>query len=185
MTTRQEQCAFELTKADATDQPLLEQLLQFYAYDFSELEGTTADRLAFDSHGRFNLQFDLASYWNSPSHWAYLLRVKGSPAGFVLVNARSHVANIIDFNMAEFFVARKYRRKGIATVALQEVLARHLGKWEVAVLEENKTAKSFWPKAIRATKLTRDIHLTKHAGPIWTGPIWTFTSGTEKGHADQ
>jgi predicted acetyltransferase len=50
--------------------------------------------------------------------------------------------------MAEFFVLRGYRKRGIGTQAAYQVWKQFPGRWEVRVMESNLLALSFWGKAI-------------------------------------
>jgi predicted acetyltransferase len=50
--------------------------------------------------------------------------------------------------MAEFFVLRGCRRRGIGTLATQEVWRRFPGFWEVRVMQSNPSATFFWKRAI-------------------------------------
>jgi hypothetical protein len=69
--------------------------------------------------------------------------------GFALVNTQSHHGSSIEHNMGEFFVARKYRRLGVATKAAGEILRQYPGAL-VAVAERNLAARMFWPRALAA-----------------------------------
>ncbi|MEQ1753641.1 MAG: GNAT family N-acetyltransferase [Micropepsaceae bacterium] len=165
---------YELRTATRADKDLLESMFQFYVYDFSEFEDATSGRLSLNPQGKFDLTPQFSPYWNDPLHWAYLVYVNQSPAGFALVNTKSHAGNTIDRNMAEFFVARKYRRQGLASEVFHKILDDHPGRWEVAIINANEAAKAFWPKAIRSTPVARDLRLVEHSGQEWNGPIWTF-----------
>ncbi len=50
--------------------------------------------------------------------------------------------------MGEFFILKKFRRKGIALQAIDQIWEKYLGSWEVPVIPENSPALSFWRKAI-------------------------------------
>jgi len=76
--------------------------------------------------------------------------------------------------MGEFFIARKYRRCGLATAALHEILARQPGRWEVAVIEPNIGAQKFWPRAIRSAPGVTGLKRVHHDETTWNGPVWTF-----------
>ena len=166
----------EISLATSADAKLLEALFQYYIYDFSEFEETETDKLAFNQSGGFDVRPTLDSYWSEPKRWPYLFRLGGRPAGFALVNTHSHVDNPVDRNMGEFFVARKYRRHGIATRALHALLKFHPGQWEIAIIEPNKVAQKFWPQAIMSSPSAKDLRLVNHDGTTWPGPIWTFHS---------
>ena len=50
--------------------------------------------------------------------------------------------------MAEFFVVRRYRRRGIGTFVAHQVWRQISGRWEVRVMETNQSAHLFWAHAI-------------------------------------
>jgi predicted acetyltransferase len=52
------------------------------------------------------------------------------------------------WDVAEFFVLRAYRRRGIGTQVAHEVWRQFPGWWEVRVMESNITARDFWAYAI-------------------------------------
>jgi predicted acetyltransferase len=94
-----------------------------------------------DAHGVFGYRY-LDHYWTEGDRHRYFIRVDGHLAGFALVRSgRPH-------QMAEFFVMRKYRRKGVGTRAAAMVLARFPGAWEVRELLANAAGASFWRSAI-------------------------------------
>ena len=54
------------------------------------------------------------------------------------------------WDMAEFFVIRGYRRRGIGTEVAHEVWRQFPGRWEVRVMQSNHAAYPFWEHAIAA-----------------------------------
>ena len=161
--------------ARPSEQPLLEGLLQFYFYDFSEMEPDGSDAMEFDARGQFGLYEYLPEYWREEGRVPLVIRRGGKPVGFALLNRHSHRAGAeVERNMAEFFVARKHRRHGVASDAVRQILAAYPGRWEVAVVARNLAAQSFWPRAIAAAPNVTD--LVRHEGDRrhWTGPIWSF-----------
>jgi len=50
--------------------------------------------------------------------------------------------------MTEFFVVRGCRRRGVGTEIAHRVWSQFPGKWEVRVMEANKSAYRFWERAI-------------------------------------
>ena len=124
--------------------------MQFYIYDFSEMEPHGSSDMEFGEQGNYSPLPDLDSYWRVEGFRPLLIRVKERLAGFALINTRSRRRGRVEHNMAEFFVARKHRRRGVATEAVCQVLARYPGHWEIAVAERNVAAKAFWPRAIGA-----------------------------------
>jgi predicted acetyltransferase len=103
----------------------------------------------------------------------------GRVAGFALVNTLSHCGERIERNMAEFFVARKYRRPGVAVEAARQVFAMHPGTWEIAVAQRNAPAKAFWPKAIAGAPNTSLVRVSEHQDDRWRGPIGHFRTGAK------
>ena len=166
-----------VTPAGAAERTLIEGLFQFYLYDFSEMEPPEATDLVFEEDGRYRPFPPLATYWDEADGWPLLIRVDGRPAGFALINSHSHKGGRVEFNMGEFFVARKYRAGGIAAEALRQVLERHPGRWEVAVVARNARAKVFWPRAIAAAPMVRDLVHEERDDEHWKGPIWSFVAG--------
>ncbi len=72
--------------------------------------------------------------------------------------------------MAEFFVARKFRRRGDPPA----ILKAYPGRREVAVMARNAGAQAFWPRAIAAAPNVSDIVRHEGDGAHWRGPIWSF-----------
>jgi thiosulfate/3-mercaptopyruvate sulfurtransferase len=159
--------------ASEAERPLIEGLLQFYIYDFSEMQPADPDDFAFDEQGGYAPFIDMADYWRLDGYHPLVIRVAGRVAGFALVNTVSHRGGLVERNMGEFFIARLYRRRGVAAEAVRQILALYRGRWEVAVAERNTVAKTFWPGAVAAAGV-RDLEQVDGDGEHWRGPIWTF-----------
>lgn len=169
--------AVAVRPARAAEQGLIEGLMQFYIYDFSELEPPGSPKLDFNGQGMFDPYPDLAAYWTTEGRRPLLIDVDGVLAGFALINRRSHRDDgEIENNVAEYFVARKHRRDGVGAEALRQIVALHPGYWEAAVVERNRAAQVFWPRAIASIEKVRDIVRHEGDGVHWTGPIWSFVA---------
>lgn len=93
---------------------------------------------------------DQLTRWFSDSSAFPLVIVKSSkPVGFAMV-ARGHpgARPTVDFRMAEFFIARSQRRLGIGRTAVQLILNRFAGRWEITEYLRNPTAVSFWRRVV-------------------------------------
>lgn len=133
-----------LASATAAERPLLERLLQLYLYDFSELDG---DDVGDD--GRFPYPwFDL--YGTKPGHHGLILRIRGRPAGFVLLDEPGGDDHPDRHVVQEFFVMRAYRRGGYGTAMAQTLFDRFPGSWQVAQVAPNLAAQAFWRRVIAA-----------------------------------
>jgi len=160
-----------LDPAGAAERPVLENLFQLYAYDWSELGWLDVGR-----DGRF-ADPSLDSYWRDDDHHPFLIRVDGRLAGFVLVVARSRLTGVAGvFDMAEFFVMRKYRRQGVGLTAASAAFARFPGRWEIRQRDQNVGATAFWRRVI--ARFTAGSYVeTRNDDALWVGPVQTFTSG--------
>jgi predicted acetyltransferase len=128
--------AVEVIEASDEDRSVVRRLLQFYHYDFSEFDDADVD-----SHGEFlHRYFD--EYWTDSDRKAYLFRVGGAWAGLALVFTG------LPHDLAEFFVMRKYRRRGVGAEAAAQLFARFPGDWTVRQQLSNPAATTFWRKAI-------------------------------------
>lgn len=133
----------ELVSIPAAEEPILRQLFQLYAYDFSEILGADLG-----DTGKFDLR-DLAPYWHDAWRHPFFVRVDGKLAGFVLVHSRSRLSGQAGtYDMAEFFILRKYRRKGVGERAAVEAFRRFPGAWEVRELSTNHAAVAFWRRVV-------------------------------------
>ena len=169
-----EPSSVQVVRASPAERPLIEGLSQFYIYDFSEMQPADVDAFAFNARGAYDPFNDMADYWGRDGYHPLVIRVDGRAAGFALVNTVSHRGGAVERNMGEFFVARLYRRRGVASEAVRQILALYPGRWEAAVMERNLAAQAFWPRAISAAGASG---LTRLEGDVehWRGPIWAFT----------
>lgn len=158
-----------LDPVPAPGEPILDRLMQLYAYDFSELTGwDIADDGAFFSGE------SKAVYQRQPWRHAFLLRVDGHLAGFAILDEKSRITGDPEvMDVAEFFVMRKYRRRGIGAVAAARAFDMFPRNWEVRQMAGNDAAIAFWRKTIarytngRFTEATFD-------DDRWRGPVQSF-----------
>lgn len=135
-----------LTRVGEGEQALVQRLFEFYLYDFSELEHSDLDE-----EGWFvpSSRPWLARYWTEPGKHVLILRVDGKPAGFVLVDESSPIAESGHRRfIGGFFVARAYRRRGFGAAIAREVFGRFPGAWQVLQVRANPAAQAFWRRVI-------------------------------------
>jgi predicted acetyltransferase len=159
-----------LSLATKAERPALGNLMQLYIYDWSELRP-----LDVGDDGRF-ADYPLDAYWDDPGRHPLLLRVDGRLAGFALVSERSHLTGAPGvFDMAEFFVMRRFRRKGVGLAAASAAFDRFKGPWEIRQHDENVAASAFWRKVIdRYTRgRYREVRWNDRA---WIGPVQMFST---------
>jgi predicted acetyltransferase len=170
----------QITVAAPGERPILANLLQFYIHDFSEYwSGTRQGEIEAD--GRF-LDYPLDNYWSDPRRAPLLFRLNGRLAGFALLNDQAHTTADVDWNMAEFFVARKHRGAGLGRRAARTIFARFPGLWEVAVARRNVRALRFWEGVVASCPGVADLERSDQRTPAWNGPLFRFrvTAGPER-----
>ena len=94
---------------------------------------------------------DQIAHWFGDPNTYPLVIVKGSePVGFarVLRAVASAAKPRVDYRMAEFFVLRTRRRLGIGETAVQLILSRFAGRWEIREYLRNTAAVSFWRRVV-------------------------------------
>jgi predicted acetyltransferase len=133
---------FELIPATRKYKSVIENLMQFYLYDFSEYV-----RYDVGDDGSFQPYPKLKEYWKQKNKHAYLVKKDEKYAGFVLVKfIESKERNY--FSIAEFFIMKKYRREGMGTAVAKQIFDLYNGHWEVYQKENNQPAQIFWNKII-------------------------------------
>ena len=126
-----------------SERTLLEQLFQLYYYDFSEFDPDDVDET-----GLFGVT-GLDKFGREAGHDAYVLRVDGKPAGFVLVDERSPLPDGGDRHyVREFHVLRAYRRKGLGMRMAWAIFDTYPGGWQIEQIGPNREAQAFWRRAI-------------------------------------
>jgi predicted acetyltransferase len=134
----------ELLRATQADEQRLENLIELYLHDFSEILGFTPGE-----NGRFG--YPLAPFWVEAGRFPFLLRSDGQLAGFALISMGSQVSgDPTVFDVTEFFVVRGVRRHGVGLAAALRVFGSFTGTWEVRVMERNAGALVFWERAVSA-----------------------------------
>jgi predicted acetyltransferase len=160
----------QCTLAGPDDHQRLLALLQLYAYDFSEILP-----LEVAEDGRFQAPSVTANLTDPRNH-AFLIRVDDKLAGFALVQPSSYLTGEAGvFDMAELFVMRRHRRRGVGEQVASWLFDRFAGPWEVREKAENQAAAAFWRRIIgRYTDGQFEEMLLDDER--WRGPVQRFDS---------
>lgn len=164
----------EVIPAAREQAPILANLVELYAHDFSEFHA-----VALGDDGRFGYP-SLPLYWSESGRHPFLLRIDGGWGGFVLVKQGSDVTgNRSAWDMAEFFVVRGCRRRGAGTQVAHKIWRQFPGTWEVRVMQANVAARHFWETAI-STFVDAAIHPVSFEkdGQCWN--LFSFESKPEE-----
>ena len=132
----------EVHPAARGDLPVVQNLGRFYVYDFSEYTGWTCP-----DDGLFGCR-GFAAYWDDDNRSAFVIRVDGELAGFALING-SGIYEGVDHDVDEFFVLRKFRRKGVGQFVAHCLFDRFPGRWQVRQLLQNTPAIAFWRRVVQ------------------------------------
>jgi predicted acetyltransferase len=123
-------------KARPEDFPALQQMLELYQYELSDIWHQDTD-----DQGRYG--YDLTRYQEGARFHAYVALSSGAFAGFALV-APAVVTLTDGWWMDQFFILKRYRRNGAGAALARHVFERHPGPWEIGVMFANLPAQAFW-----------------------------------------
>ena len=129
-------------------EPILANLLELYIHDFGEFQP-----IDLGPDGRFGYK-NLPDYWSHPDHHPFLITVDEKLAGFAFVkkvlplSADDQVGGHSVWDMAEFFIVRAHRRRGVGITAAHQVWRLFPGTWQVRVMHTNSAARHFWQRAV-------------------------------------
>jgi predicted acetyltransferase len=151
-----------LVPASKSDESTIKNLLHLYIHDFSEFLGLKPSEEGWFSYPALPL------YWSEAGRSAFLIRSGGSLVGFALVSQGSVVSGDPTVrDLAEFFVVRGVRRRGVGQAAAHCLFRSLPGKWEVRVGDYNLPARQFWRSAIEL-----------YAGARFQTEVWTRDDGS-------
>jgi predicted acetyltransferase len=157
----------EVVEAGPEYQRSLENLLELYIHDFSEFVPVNVGE-----NGRFGYP-DLPLYWSEPRRRPYLARIEGKLAGFALVTWGPGLrGNSEVWDMAEFFVLRRYRHRGVGIELAERIWHLCPGEWQIRVRSNNLPARSFWYSAIakfsNGPVSTQDVEIEEVAWSLFS-----------------
>ncbi len=160
-----------LEPAKPEDAPLLGRFMELYLHDLSDVFP-----IDLGPDGRFGYD-RLPLYFEEPERrFPFVIRANGRPAGFALVTRGSPATpDPADLDIAEFFVARPYRRSSVGRAAAFALWDRMRGRWVVRVSEGNRRGLPFWQKII--AEYTKEVFSRERlAGSPHPWCVLTFCS---------
>jgi predicted acetyltransferase len=133
---------FSLLRASVPDDvSRIENMMQFYAYDFSEWLP-----LQFSDSGLYPLR-PKEAYFAHPATKAFNIIVDGDTAGFACIDNEDCDVDTA-YNLGYFFIARGYRGQGLGMAVIKEILRQFKGRWQIFYINQNDGAARFWTKTI-------------------------------------
>jgi predicted acetyltransferase/RimJ/RimL family protein N-acetyltransferase len=140
------------------DYPIIQNMADYYSYDLSEYMGWPQEK-----DGTFNIGMDFIKYWQADNTFPFIIKYEEELAGFAIVD-KDVTDSSNNFNMAQFFIIRKFIGRGIGRQVAFQCFNKFIGKWEVFVMPGNEGAYQFWKKTIgvytadKFTECTRTVN---------------------------
>ncbi|OAJ75345.1 acetyltransferase [Brevibacillus sp. SKDU10] len=156
----------ELVKVSLQQKMILRHLIELYQYDFSEF-----DHADVNEHGLYDYLF-LDHYWTESARIPFFVKVDEKYAGFVLLR-KIRSQEIEYYSIAEFFIMRKYRKRGIGRKVAFRLFHQFQGEWEISQIEQNISAQKFWRTLI--SEYTNHNY-QEFRREDWNGPIQKFST---------
>ncbi len=155
-----------LVAALKKDRELLWNISQKYLYEMTNYYDDPMDEKGNYHYGHFD------EYFSDPKRVAYLLYDENTLIGFAMLHPYSCIGRNPNYTMAEFTIFPAYRRKHLALDAVNALLERHPGQWEIKYNEKNLAAKHLWNK-VAAPYSPKVFHLNGEE------TVLLFTKGSD------
>jgi predicted acetyltransferase len=162
--------ALHLRKAQPHDFAALQQMLELYQYELSDIWQQDAD-----SEARYG--YDLQRQRQAERFHAYVALQESQYAGFALV-APAGVTRKEGHWMEQFFILKRYRNSGAGSALAKHVLSSHPGPWEVGQMPANHAAQAFWRKVIARATNGAYVEVQVTEG-WWKGVVQQFNVAAE------
>lgn len=135
----------KLIPASLKDYPVIQNMGRFYVYDISEYLGNE-DGWQIPEDGLYEC-IDFKKYWQTDDAFPFIIRYENEIAGFVIIDKKGSDPSI-DFNVAQFFILRKFKSKGIGKYVAHQCFDKFKGVWEVMIIPGNTGAYNFWKSIV-------------------------------------
>ena len=89
----------------------------------------------------------VARWFGDPNAVPLLISQSQVPVGFAMISRLSATA-AADYRMGEFFIDREHRGLGLGRGAVQLILDRFAGRWEIIEYQRNHGAVKFWRRVV-------------------------------------
>ncbi|MBC1501174.1 GNAT family N-acetyltransferase [Listeria weihenstephanensis] len=133
-----------------SEEPVLQNLIQFYNYEFSMYVPT----IRVKPDGLFK-PMDLTNYWSEPAYHPFFIKVDDEIAGFALIKSTAECSHV-----EQFFTLKYVANRGIGKAAAKQIFDLFPGKWRVLQIKNNYPAQAFWRKVI--SEYTNDHYVEKY-----------------------
>ena len=132
---------FRVEKVDRSSDQVLRNLLEHYLHDMAEW-------FEFDSLEDGSYSYSATNFWDEGFD-VFIAYTDLIPIGFAIVGSGERwIGDKNARDLDEFFVVRRYRRKGLGQFLAEHVWSLYPGKWVVRVFQHNLPALPFWRVAV-------------------------------------
>jgi aminoglycoside 6'-N-acetyltransferase I len=146
----------EVILTDKEKAYIINNIYPIYLHDLSEHYGNLPNKHGVyedsDEYKTLLEQNEVFNIWWEKPHCLYpfLILADEIPAGFIFVSKPPYASPKTDYYVAEFFLLRPFRGKGIGSYAAESVFNMFRGKWELFTnpLEKNLRGQKFWRKTV-------------------------------------
>jgi len=92
----------------------------------------------------------IARWFGDRNAYPLVILKTTEPVGFALVarNQPPPSPPVVEYRMVEFFITRASRRLGVGRTAVNLILNRFAGRWEITEYLRNPDAVSFWRRVV-------------------------------------
>jgi predicted acetyltransferase len=138
-------------KRSDEDQLWIQSVYPEYLDELAEVSASgTGVFPVFGEHGARHAEL-LARWFRDDRSHPLLILDAGRAAGFALI-ARPPVGTAApeaaEYRMAEFFIRRAFRRRGVGRLAASLIFSRFAGRWEIIEAMANVDAVRFWRSTV-------------------------------------
>jgi predicted acetyltransferase len=154
---------FSISRIGPESDVILRNLFEHYIHDMAEW-------FEIDTRADGSYSYDTSRIWQNG--WdVYLAKVDDSIAGFALVGSASEwLGDTGTHDVREFFVIRRFRRRGFGQRMATLLWNERPGEWLVRVVESNASAMLFWRTAISS----HSRGSFQEEGRVVNGRPWRF-----------
>ncbi len=154
-----------LRRARDEDFPALQQMLELYQYELSDIWLQDADAQA--CYG-----YDLSAHRLGQQRHAHVALCGNQYAGFALA-APARVTRHEGCWMEQFFVLKRFQGSGTGRALALHTLQAHPGPWEVGQMAANTAAQAFWRRVLGDFTGGQFTEQLLSEGP-WHGVVQVF-----------
>ena len=144
----------ELQRVKPAEKELLWNIFQKYRYEMTQYYEDLMDPL-----GNYPDRY-FEDYFQDPARHAWLIRIDGALAGFILCHPYTDLQCPVDYVLAECAVFPIYRGQRLAQKAVSQLLCAHPGQWALKFHNENLAARRLWERVTKPYR-TRKILCSK------------------------